>query len=109
MTTPLFIAEAPTLEIRNIINSLSTGARVRWRGLDGYISFSSDAYLTICISEKDNPPGSRRPKNQCNMLCFPHQWGELEVDDQYFLHKKAYKGKTNDHPGNEMLPELEDR
>ena len=42
MTTPLFIAEAPAIEIRNIIKSMSVGAQVRWRGHEGYINFIDD-------------------------------------------------------------------
>lgn len=106
MTTPLFISEAPALEIRNIVKSLSPGARVRWNNLEGYIEFVDDAYLTICISEKPNPPGSCRPTNKCCVLVFNQYWDELELDDSVFQYKKAYRGKTNDHPGNEMLPEL---
>ena len=34
---------------------------------------------------------------------------DLELDPAYFQHKKAYRGKTNDHPGNEMLPAMEKR
>lgn len=106
MTTPLFISEAPALEIRNIIKSLSRGARVRWKDLEGYIEFVDDAYLTICIGEKPNPPGSKQPINKLQILVYNQYWDELEVDDTYFKYNKAYSGKTNDHPGNEMLPEL---
>lgn len=109
MTTPLFIAEAPALEIRNIIKSLSIGARVRWKGNEGYINFVDDNYITICVSEKPNPPGSRHSTNKCCLLCYNSQWDELEIDSDYFQHKKAYRGKTNDHPGNDMLPAIEDR
>jgi len=106
MTTPLFISEAPALEIRNIIKSLSPGAKVRWHKVEGYIEFVDDAYLTICISEKPNPPGSKQPLSKCCVLVFNQYWDELELDDSVFQHVKAYHGKTNDHPGNELLPEL---
>lgn len=109
MTTPLFLSEAPALEIRNIIKSLSKGAEVRWRGHAGYIEFVDDLYITICIAERPNPPGSRKPVSKCCLLCHSQDWDELELDDSYFAHKKAYSGKINDHPGNEMLPELNKR
>lgn len=109
MTTPLFISEAPGLEIRNIIKSLSPGAEVRWRGHRGKIEFVDDDYITICISERPNPPGSRNPLNKCCIIVQNYYWDELELDDSYFAHKKAYSGKTNDHPGNEMLPDLTER
>ena len=47
--------------------------------------------------------------NKCCLLCYNSQWDELELDDAHFQYKKAYRGKTNDHPGNDMLPALEDR
>lgn len=109
MTTPLFIAEAPGLEIRNIIKSLSVGAKVRWKTHEGYINFIDDEYITICVSEKPNPPGSRHPTNKCCLLCYAAQWDELELDSDYFQHKKAYKGRVNNHPGNDMLPHVKDR
>ena len=109
MTTPLFISEAPALEIRNIVNSLSVGAPVRWRGHEGYIEYLDDNHMLICVSEKDNPPGSRRPTNKCCMVVIESYWDELEVDDTYFNHVKAYRGKTNDHPGNELLPTIDER
>jgi hypothetical protein len=40
---------------------------------------------------------------------YPHQWDDLEIDDSHFKNVKNYQGKTNDHPGNEMLPDVEDR
>jgi hypothetical protein len=109
MTTPLFISEAPALEIRNIIKSLSPGATVKWHDVVGTIEFVDDEYITICINEKPNPPGSKQPMNKCCLLVFNKYWDELEVDDTYFNHVKSYHGKTNDHPGNELLPTIDKR
>ena len=109
MTTPLSISEAPALAIRNIVNSLSVGARVRWKNDEGYIEYLDDTHLLICISEKPNPPGSRQPTNKCCVVCNEQYWDELEIDDTYFNHVKAYHGKTNDHPGNELLPTIDQR
>ena len=74
--------------------------------MEGPIDFVCDDYITICISERPNPPGSKQPMNKCCLLVFNKYWDELELDDSLFQHVKAYSGKTNDHPGNEMLPEL---
>lgn len=97
------------MEIRNIIKSLSVGARVRWKTHEGYINFIDDDYITICVSEKPNSPGSKHPTNKCCLLCYASQWDELELDSDYFQHKKAYKGRVNNHPGNDMLPHVKDR
>ena len=48
MTTPLFIGESVPLEVRNIINSLSIGAHVRYKNIEGFIDFICDDYITIC-------------------------------------------------------------
>ncbi len=109
MTTPLFISEAPALEIRNIVKSLSVGARCRWRGHEGYINYIDDTHLLLCVSEKPNPPGSKRPMNKCCLVVQEWDWEELELDSDHFAYSKAYRGKTNDHPGNEMLPSITER
>lgn len=110
MTTPLFISESVPLEVRNIIKSLDIGAHVRYRDLEGYIAFVCDDYITICYKEYDHGDSTaRRPLTQCCALVYNQFWDELELDDQYFLNKRNYTGKTNDHPGNELLPPVEQR
>ncbi|UNH61155.1 hypothetical protein SSZBM1_38 [Synechococcus phage S-SZBM1] len=110
MTTPLFIGESVPLEVRNIINSLSVGARVRYRNIEGFIDFICDDYITICCNEYEHgDPSARRPTIKCCLLVYNQWWDELEIDDTYFQYKKAYNGVVNDHPGNELLPELEKR
>ena len=108
MTTPLFISESVSLEIRNILKALDIGAKVRFRGEDGEISFVSDQYITIC-TRKIPDPVHRYGYRAVNVLVYPHEWDDLEIDDSYFKNKKNYHGKTNDHPGNEMLPDIKDR
>ena len=68
-----------------------------------------DTHMLICISEKPNPPGSRRPLNKCCVVCNQEYWEDIEVDPIYFNHVKAYHGETNDHPGNELLPTIDQR
>jgi len=109
MSTPLFISESIPLEIRNILKSLEVGMPARYQGFEGTIEFVDDLYITLCISKKPNPKGFKQPFNKCCILVYPHQWDELEIDDSSFKNVKNYKGKTNDHPGNEMLPDVEDR
>ncbi|BCU97227.1 MAG: hypothetical protein CM15mV15_1940 [uncultured marine virus] len=41
---------------------------------------------------------------QVNVVCPRHEWDNLEIEDSHFKNVKNYKGKTNDHPGNEYLP-----
>ena len=96
------------MEIRNILKALDIGAKVRFRGEDGEISFVSDQYITIC-TRKIPDPVHRYGYRAVNVLVYPHEWDDLEIDDSYFKNKKNYHGKTNDHPGNEMLPDIKDR
>lgn len=109
MSTPLFISESIPLEIRNVLKSLEIGMPARYQDFTGTIEFVSEEYITLCISEKPNPEGSRHPMNKCCLLVYSRDWDDLEIDDSSFKNVKNYKGKTNDHPGNEMLPPIEDR
>ena len=109
MTTPLFISESIPLEIRNILKSLEVGIPARFEQFEGTIEFLSEEYITLCVGTKPNPEGSRQPMNKCCLCVYPHQWDDLEIDDSHFKNVKNYQGKTNDHPGNEMLPDVEDR
>ena len=72
------------------------------------IEFVSDEYITICVSKKLNPEGARQKYNKCCICVYPNQWGDVEVEaiKQY---GKSYKGKIDDHPGNDMLPEVDKR
>ena len=46
--------------------------------------------------------------NKCCICVYPNEWGNVEVEaiKQY---GKSYKGKIDDHPGNDMLPEVDKR
>ena len=110
MTTPLFIGESVPLEVRNIINSLSIGAHVRYKNIEGFVDFICDDYITICFREYEHgDPSACRPTTKCCALVYCQWWDELELDPTYFQYKKAYNGEPNDHPGNEMLPTLAQR
>ena len=81
----------------------------RFEQFEGTIEFVSEEYIALCVGTKPNPEGSRQPMNKCCLCVYPHQWDDLEIDDSHFKNVKNYQGKTNDHPGNEMLPDVEDR
>jgi len=104
MTTPLLISESIPLEVKKILQTLEIGQRARYKNTEGFISFICDDYICICFKEKELPPGSARKYEQCNLLVFSGYWEDLEVDDTHMHDVVRYKGKINDHPGNEMLP-----
>ena len=108
MTIPLIISNADRIELRNIMKHLEVGRKAKFDGLEGTIEFVSDEYITICVSKKLNPEGARQKYNKCCICVYPNQWGDVEVEaiKQY---GKSYKGKTDDHPGNDMLPEVDKR
>lgn len=110
MSTPLFISESVPIEIRNIIKAVQPGCPARYQDFEGTIEFVSDEYITLCVSKKPNEdPHAKTPWIKCCVVIFEADWDDLELDPAYFQHKKAYRGKTNDHPGNEMLPAMEKR
>jgi len=110
MSTPLFISESVPLEIRNILKAVQPGCPARYKTFEGTIEFVSDEYITLCVSSKPNEdPYAKTTHNKCCLLVYEHQWDELELDPKYFQHKRNYRGKTNDHPGNEMLPDMTER
>ncbi len=109
MTIPLFISESVPKEVSNILRSLEVGMPARYKDFEGTIEFVDDSYITLCITKKTNPPGFRQPYNKCCLLIFPYQWDDLEIEDEHFYDHKAFRGKTNDHPGNEMLPDINER
>lgn len=109
MTTPLLIGNSVEIELRNIMNYFKVGAKARYQGFEGYINFIHDDYITLCIAEQPlEDPYSRNGKTQCCICIFPHQWEDLEMEPikQY---SKPTVGETNDHPGNELLPTIEQR
>ena len=103
MTTPLFISESVPLEIRNILKALDIGAKVRFRGEDGEITFVSDQYITIC-TRKIPDPVHRYGYRAVNVLVYPHEWDDMYIEADHFYNKKSYKGYIREHPGNEDLP-----
>lgn len=104
MTTPLLISESIPLECKKILETLEIGRRVKYGETEGYISFVCDDYLNICFKEKPASPGSARPIEKCELLVFREYWEDILVDDTHMHDIVTYKGKVNDHPGNEMLP-----
>ena len=108
MTIPLIISNADRIELRNIMKHLQVGRKARYDGHEGTIEFVSDDYITICISMKKNPEGARREFNKCCICVYRKDWENVEVEaiQQY---GKSYRGKIDDHPGNDMLPELDKR
>ncbi len=110
MTIPLFISESVPKEIGNILKSLELGMTARYKGETGTIEFVDDSYITLCISMKpNNDPNSRKQFTKCCICIYPHQWDDLEIEDSHFYDHKAFRGKTNDHPGNDMLPPINER
>lgn len=110
MTTPLFIGESIPREVRNILKSLEIGMLARYKNHEGTIEFVCDDYITICIAMSPNQdPNARRETNKCCLLVYRQNWDDIEIEDTHFYDVKAYTGKTNDHPGNEMLPSVTDR
>ena len=109
MTTPLFLSESVPKEIKNIIKSLEVGMPAKYGEMTGTIEFISDEYITLCVSTKPNPEGSRQPMNKCCLCVYPHMWDDLEIEDTHFYDKRNYHGEVNCHPGNKMLPHVDDR
>lgn len=109
MTTPLFLSESVPKEIKNILKSLEIGMPARYQDFEGTIEFVSEEYITLCISQKPNPPGFRQPYNKCCLCIYQNQWDDLEIEDTHFQDKRNYHGEINCHPGNEMLPDIDDR
>ena len=106
MTTPLLISESIPLECKKILETLEIGRRVKYGETEGYISFVCDDYLNICFKEKPAQPGSARPVEKWELIVFKEYCEDLLVDDTHMHDVVLYKGRTNDHPGNEMLPHV---
>lgn len=110
MTTPLFLSESIPLEVRNILAALTPGMPARYDGFEGVIKFVSDEYISLCIRTYEHgDPAARKSQTEVCICVTPDKWDDLELDDSVFQHIKNYHGKTDDHPGNDMLPPTESR
>ena len=104
MTIPIFLAEAIPLEVRNILKSLERGMKVRLKsGEEGHINFIGDQYITVSMNRREDP-NSMHGYKETNVLVYPHEWDDMEIEDAHFYNKKNYKGVIREHPGNEDLP-----
>jgi len=108
MTIPIFLSESIPLELRNILKSLEIGMPVKFREDTGHIRFISDHYITITVRKIEDKE-YRNGYREVNIVVRMQDWDELEIEDTHFQNKKNYKGKTNDHPGNEYLPPMNKR
>ena len=83
--------------MRNIFKSLKVGQKIGFDGFEGYI---------FEIEDK----GSRYGKRFVNVLIYPCDWEDILIEpEEYPKDHRNYKGKTDDHPGNDMLPPIEKR
>jgi uncharacterized protein YkvS len=104
MTIPIFLAEAIPLEIRNILKSLEKGMKVRLKsGDEGVINFIGDDYITVTTHQWEKED-TLHGYQQTNVLVYPNEWEDMEIEDTHFYNKKNYKGVIKEHPGNEDLP-----
>lgn len=109
MSTPLYISNAPAIELRNIMKHLQVGNVAKFEDLEGRIEFVCDDYITICVSKRPNDdPHAKSNEIKCCVIVYRENWGDVLVEPvkQY---GKSYSGTTNDHPGNELLPSIEER
>ena len=108
MSTPLFISESIPLEIRDILKALSVGSKARWQEFEGTIGFVCDDYITIILRRipDDNSLYGHR---DVSLLVRRSDWEELELDPIHFKKVKAYRGRIQDHAGNDMLPPIDKR
>ena len=53
---------------------------VKWNGIEGWVYFKCEHYITIEFAVKDKPDNhaSFHKKVHCCILCFPERWNELE-------------------------------
>ncbi len=109
MTINLFLANALQIEMRNILQSLELGTYIKFRGETGYISFVGDEYITICTHETVTPE-TLHGKTFCNVLIYAQDWEDIEIDESlYPRNVRNYHGKIVEHPGNDLLPPIEER
>tara|TARA_B100000287_G_C20497664_1_gene727766 strand:- start:433 stop:762 length:330 start_codon:yes stop_codon:yes gene_type:complete len=109
MSINLLLANAIQLELRNILKSLELGTYVKYKDDTGYISFVGDEYITLCTHETPNPD-ALHGKTFCNVLIYAKDWEDIEIDESlYPKNVRNYHGKIVEHPGNELLPPIEER
>jgi len=109
VTINLFLANAIQIEMRNILQSLELGTYIKFQDHTGYISFVGDDYITICTHETDAPE-ALHGKTFCNMLIYAKDWLDIEIDESlYPRNVRNYHGKIVEHPGNDMLPPIDER
>ena len=89
MSTPIFLSEAVALEIRNIMRSLQPGMKVRLSGEEGVINFISDEYITITLHQWEDED-TLHGYQQTNVLVYPNEWEDMEIEDAHFYNKKNY-------------------
>jgi|TARA_A200000113_G_C8694861_1_gene299944 hypothetical protein len=95
--------------MRNIFKSLKVGQKIGFDGFEGYIFGMYDTYIVMCINEIEDK-GSRYGKRFVNVLIYPCDWEDILIEpEEYPKDHRNYKGKTDDHPGNDMLPPIEKR
>lgn len=105
MTIPLLLSESIPKEIKNILKSLEVNQKCRYRDNEGHIAFICDEYISMCYQH--NPARNVKceyPHEEYCLLIYYKDWEDIEIEDEHFYDVKNYRGKTNDHPGNEMLP-----
>ena len=69
---------------------------VKWKGLEGWVYFKCDEYITIEIGVKDKTDDlvPQHKKTHCCVLCFPENWNELEyVKNRRDLNIDEYKSQ----------------
>ena len=109
MSINLLLANAIQLELRNILKSLELGTYVKYKDDTGYISFVGDEYITLCTHETPNPD-ALHGKTFCNVLIYAKDSEDIEIDESlYPKNVRNYHGKIVEHPGNELLPPIEER
>ena len=72
-------------------------------GEEGTINFISDDYITVSMNRIEDP-NTMHGYKESNVLVYPNEWDEMEIEDEHFYNHKNYKGVIRDHPGNEDLP-----
>ena len=102
MSTPIFLANAVALEIRNIMKSLEKGMKVRFDGDEGVINFIGDDYISITTNRwKDD--GYRSGYRETNVLVYAKDWDNLEIEDEHFYNHPDYKGEAIFYTSSEYL------
>ena len=72
-------------------------------GEEGHINFIGDQYITVTTNRWEDP-NSMHGYRETNVLVYPTEWDDMEIEDAHFYNKKNYKGVIREHPGNEDLP-----